>query len=315
MPKEERSIMRVLLANPRGFCAGVNMATEALEEAIVRFGVPLYVFHEIVHNTWVVEGFRRQGVIFVHDLAEIPPGSRVLFSAHGVSPAVRVEAKKRNLKTIDATCPLVEKVHREVLRYAEKGYRILLIGHAGHDEVVGVMGEAPECIQLITREEDVDRLSFPGDPPLAYLMQTTLSVTEAGKIVARLRSRFPRIVAPRSGDICFATQNRQEAVRRLSVEADLVLVVGSRSSSNSRRLAELAAERGTPAHLIDGPDDIDPAWLFEEQTVLLTAGASAPEKVVDACIGLLRWHFSVEVQERIVCEESVRFVLPKELRK
>ncbi len=302
------------MANPRGFCAGVNMATEALEEAIRRFGVPLYVFHEIVHNTWVVEGFRRKGVRFVEDLEEIPPGSRVLFSAHGVSPTIREQARRRDLRTIDATCPLVNKVHREVLRFARDGYRILLIGHAGHDEVVGVMGEAPESIHLITCLEDIDRLSFPKGTPLAYLMQTTLSVSEASTIVARIRERFPGVEAPRSGDICFATQNRQEAVRRLSRQADLVLVVGSANSSNSRRLAELASAEGVRSHLIDGPDAIDLEWLAAEQTVLLTAGASAPESVVQDCIALLRHHFPVDVQPRVVCEEKVRFVLPKELR-
>jgi len=232
--------MRILLASPRGFCAGVNMAIETLRLTIERFGTPTYVFHEIVHNKWVVNDFLQRGAIFVNDLTEVPEGKHVVFSAHGVSPEARRIAQQRNLQVIDATCPLVTKVHREALRLAEAGYTIVLIGHAGHDEVVGTMGEAPESMVLVENVEDVDGIDVDDPEKIAYLTQTTLSVVEANAIIERLRSRLPNIVGPRKEDICFATTNRQEAVRTLSQEADLVLVVGSQNSSNSKRLAELA---------------------------------------------------------------------------
>jgi 4-hydroxy-3-methylbut-2-enyl diphosphate reductase len=307
--------MRVILAAPRGFCAGVNMAIEALDLAIRAYGTPLYVFHEIVHNKWVVEGFRRQGVIFVDSLADVPPGAWVLYSAHGVPPEIRRQAADRGLHTIDATGPLVTKVHQEAIRFAQQGYTVFLIGHAGHDEVVGTMGEAPQSIRLVQTVDDVDRLD-PADPAkVAYLTQTTLSVDDATQIIERLRRRFPQIVGPPRDDICYATQNRQEAVRVLTVEADVVLVVGSQNSSNSRRLAELARSRGVRANLIDGPEDIDLGWFQGEETVVVTAGASAPESLVEQCVSLLRDRFHATVETHVVCEEHMRFALPKPLRK
>lgn len=306
--------MRILLASPRGFCAGVNMALESLQMALERFGSPVYVYHEIVHNKWVVQRFRGEGVVFVDDLGEVPAGAHLLYSAHGVSPEIRRQAERRGLKTIDATCPLVTKVHREAVRYAEKGYTIVLIGHEGHDEVVGTMGEAPGAIRLAGDVEDVDRLDIPDPDRVAYLTQTTLSVDDAERIIRRLKGRFPRIVGPPNEDICYATQNRQEAVRDLSQMADVTLVVGSQNSSNSQRLAELASAGGVSAHLVDGPDDIDPAWFGGHETVLITAGASAPETVVRQCVRFLESRFPTEVESRVLREEQVRFILPRELR-
>ena len=259
--QEGETTVQIILAAPRGFCAGVNMAIESLQQAIARWGTPIYVYHEIVHNHWVVEKFKDRGVVFVNDLAEVPPQARLLFSAHGVSPAVRQEVARRGLHAIDATCPLVTKVHREAVRFASEGYKIILIGHAGHDEVVGTMGEAPDAFRLVQNCDDVDRLDIDATTKPAYLTQTTISMLEAAEIIARLKQRFPRIVGPKKDDICYATQNRQEAVRRLAHEADIVLVVGSGSSSNSRRLAEMARSGRVPSHLIDGPADIDPAWF------------------------------------------------------
>lgn len=306
--------MRIILAGPRGFCAGVNMAIESLERAVRAFGTPIYVYHEIVHNRSVVDDFRRRGVVFVDDLAGVPEGSYLLYSAHGVSPTIRRQAEARRLVTIDATCPLVSKVHREAIRLAQQGYTIVLIGHQGHDEVVGTMGEAPESILLVGNVEDVDRLEVPQSGKLAYLTQTTLSVDDASRIIARLTERFPKIVGPARDDICYATQNRQEAVRRLAPEADFVLVVGSQSSSNSRRLTELARAGGVPAQLIDGASDIDPAWFSGGETVLITAGASAPETLVQDCVGYLKRRFGADVECRSLRKEKVRFQLPKPLR-
>jgi len=290
------------------------MAIESLELALEAFGPPIYVYHEIVHNQYVVSHFRDRGVTFVNDLAEVPEGATLLFSAHGVSPEVRRVARDRQLRAIDATCPLVTKVHLEAIKYAEAGYTILLIGHEGHDEVIGTMGEAPEAILLVETPDDVASLRVADEGKVAYLTQTTLSVDDANRIIARLKQRFPKIAAPPKEDICYATQNRQEAVSRLSAEADLVLVLGSQNSSNSQRLAELARERGIPAHLIDGPSDIDPAWFDGVDTVLVTAGASAPEVVVEACLDWLREHFHATVEPRSIREESVSFPLPRELR-
>jgi len=290
------------------------MAIESLELALEAFGAPVYVYHEIVHNKYVVDRFRSRGAVFVDDLAEVPPGANLLFSAHGVSPEVRQAARERNLRAIDATCPLVTKVHLEAVKYAKAGHTIVLIGHQGHDEVVGTMGEAPEAIVLVETPEDVDRLKVADESKIAYLTQTTLSVDDANRIIDRLRERFPQIAGPPKEDICYATQNRQEAVGQLSAEADLVLVLGSQNSSNSQRLAELARERGKPAYLIDGPADIDLAWFEPRQTVLVTAGASAPEAVVQQCIEFLQEHFGAEVDTRSIREENVYFPLPKELR-
>jgi 4-hydroxy-3-methylbut-2-enyl diphosphate reductase len=305
--------MKIILASPRGFCAGVNMAIETLELAIKLFGVPIYVYHEIVHNKHVVERFRAQGAVFVETLDEVPEGAQLLYSAHGVSPEIRRVSAERNLKTIDATCPLVIKVHLEAVRYAKDGYTIVLIGHEGHDEVIGTMGEAPEAIILVESPEDVDRLELSTDK-LAYLTQTTLSVDDANRIIARLKQRFPHIVGPPKEDICYATQNRQEAVRLLTREANVVLVLGSQNSSNSQRLAELATEAGVPAHLIDGPADIDLAWFSPQDTVLITAGASAPENVVEQCVKLLEERFGATTESRAIREEEVYFPLPKEFR-
>jgi 4-hydroxy-3-methylbut-2-enyl diphosphate reductase len=306
--------MKVLLASPRGFCAGVNMAIESLELALGAFGPPIYVYHEIVHNQYVVSHFRGRGVTFVNDLADVPTGATLLFSAHGISPEVRRAARERQLRAIDATCPLVIKVHLEAIRYAEAGYTILLIGHEGHDEVIGTMGEAPDAIVLVETPEDVADLQVADEGKVAYLTQTTLSVDDANRIISRLRERFPKIAAPPKDDICYATQNRQEAVSLLSQEAELVLVLGSQNSSNSQRLAELARERGKRAYLIDGTSDIDPGWFEGVETVLVTAGASAPEVVVEECLDWLRDRFGASVVVRSIREESVSFPLPRELR-
>ena len=307
--------MQIILASPRGFCAGVNMAIESLELAIEAFEAPIYVYHEIVHNRYVVERFTEQGVVFVDELNDVPRGATLLFSAHGVSPAIRRAAAERELRTIDATCPLVTKVHLEAIRYAKAGYTILLIGHEGHDEVIGTMGEAPDAIHLVESPEEVDSLVVADESKVAYLTQTTLSVDDAERIIGRLKARFKQITGPPKEDICYATQNRQEAVSILSAEVDIVLVLGSQNSSNSQRLAELAAERGIRARLIDGPDDIDLAWFDGTENVLVTAGASAPEVVVESCIALLKERFGATVESRSIREENVSFPLPKALRK
>ena len=306
--------MHILLASPRGFCAGVNMAIETLELSIKLFGTPVYVYHEIVHNRYVVETFRDKGAVFVDRLEDVPVGSHLLFSAHGVSPEVRRVAGERQLKTIDATCPLVTKVHLEAVRFARQGYKILLIGHEGHDEVVGTMGEAPDAFVLVESADHVDRLPFTATDKLAYLTQTTLSVDDANRIIDRLKVRFPHVVGPPKEDICYATQNRQEAVRQLAVGSNVVLVLGSQNSSNSQRLAELARENGVPAYLIDGAAEIDPAWFNGSETVLVTAGASAPESVVEECVELLKERFNATVEARSIRQEEVYFPLPRELR-
>lgn len=306
--------MKILLASPRGFCAGVNMAIETLETAIRLYGTPIYVFHEIVHNKHVVDRFVREGAVFVDRVEDVPEGAVLLFSAHGVAPEVRRVATQRRLNAIDATCPLVTKVHLEAIKYAKQGYRIMLIGHEGHDEVIGTIGQAPDAFTLVETAEQVETLPFGAGDKLAYLTQTTLSVDDASRIINRLKARFPQIIGPPKDDICYATQNRQEAVRLLSAGADIVLVLGSQNSSNSQRLAELAREGGISAHLIDGADEIDPSWFSGDETVLITAGASAPESVVQDCVRWLRERFSAVVEERTIREEEVYFPLPKELR-
>ena len=306
--------MKILLASPRGFCAGVNMAIETLETAIRLYGTPVYVFHEIVHNKHVVDRFVKEGAVFVNTVEEVPEGAVLLFSAHGVAPEVRKVAEARRLQAIDATCPLVTKVHLEAIKYAKQGYRIMLIGHEGHDEVIGTMGQAPDAFTLVETTEEVDALPFGPADKLAYLTQTTLSVDDASRIINRLKERFPQIVGPPKDDICYATQNRQEAVRLLSEGADVVIVLGSQNSSNSQRLAELARERGISAHLIDGANEINAAWFKGQETVVITAGASAPESVVQDCIAWLRTRYAAEVEERTIREEEVYFPLPKELR-
>ncbi len=306
--------MKVILANPRGFCAGVNMAIESLERSLDLFGAPLYVFHEIVHNKYVVERFRKRGVIFVEELAEVPEGAPLLYSAHGVSPQVRDESRARRLRAIDATCPLVTKVHLEAVKYARDGYTIILIGHEGHDEVIGTMGEAPHRMVLVETADDVERLDIGNPAKIAYLTQTTLSVDDANLVIDALRRKFPQIANAPKDDICYATQNRQEAVRELATRANLVIVLGSQNSSNSRRLAEIALSLGPKAHLIDGVAEIDTAWFEGVDTVLITAGASAPEDVVQEVIDYLERDHGATVVEEWVREESVHFPLPKTLR-
>jgi 4-hydroxy-3-methylbut-2-enyl diphosphate reductase len=306
--------MNILLASPRGFCAGVNMAIDTLDTALKLYGKPVYVFHEIVHNKHVVERFTREGAVFVDAVEDVPEGAVLLFSAHGVAPEVRRVADARRLRAIDATCPLVTKVHLEAIKYAKQGYHIMLIGHEGHDEVIGTMGQAPEAFTLVETAAEVDALPFGPQDKLAYLTQTTLSVDDASRIITRLKERFPQIVGPPKDDICYATQNRQEAVRLLSEDADLVLVLGSQNSSNSQRLAELAHERGIPSYLIDGANEIAPGWFRGDETVVITAGASAPESVVQDCVAWLKDRFGATVEERTIREEEVYFPLPKELR-
>jgi 4-hydroxy-3-methylbut-2-en-1-yl diphosphate reductase len=306
--------MRIILAAPRGFCAGVNMAIDSLDLTLQKFGPPVYVYHEIVHNQYVVSTFRDKGAVFVDSLDEVPEGSVLLFSAHGVSPEIREHARARKLNALDATCPLVTKVHLEAIKYAQDGYTIILIGHEGHDEVIGTMGEAPEAIILVENEADVDRLVIANESKLAYLTQTTLSVDDANRIIQRLRARFPRIESPPKEDICYATQNRQEAVRTLTSAADVIVVLGSQNSSNSQRLRELAAEDGKQAFLVDGPQDLDLSAFHEASIVLITAGASAPESVVQATIDCLVEKFGATVEVQQVREESVKFPLPKPLR-
>jgi 4-hydroxy-3-methylbut-2-enyl diphosphate reductase len=306
--------VKIILANPRGFCAGVNMAIESLDRALQLFGAPLYVYHEIVHNRPVVERFRKRGVVFVDDISQIPEGAHVLYSAHGVAPAIREASVQRRLHAIDATCPLVTKVHLEAMRFAREGYTIILIGHEGHDEVLGTMGEAPANIRLVQDTADVERLDLPADAKVAYLTQTTLSVDDAEVIIAALRRRFPHIVGPSRDDICYATQNRQEAVKDLVPESDIVLVLGSQNSSNSMRLAEIAQSYRKQAYLVDGVGEIDDRWFQPGDTVLITAGASAPEEVVEECVAHLQNHFGASVESRTVREEHVSFPLPRELR-
>jgi 4-hydroxy-3-methylbut-2-en-1-yl diphosphate reductase len=306
--------MHVILANPRGFCAGVNMAVEALETALATFGTPLYVYHEIVHNRPVVERFRARGVVFVDAIEDVPEGGTVLYSAHGVSPVIRETSTRRRLRAIDATCPLVTKVHAEAIRYAKDGYTIVLIGHEGHDEVVGTMGEVPHSILLVENEADVARLPLGADAKVAYLTQTTLSVDETTGIIAALKRKYPQIVGPAKSDICYATQNRQEAVRDLSASARVVLVLGSQNSSNSARLADLGRRDGRTAYLIDTVKDVRDEWFRPDDVVLVTAGASAPEETVQQVINHLRTRFGATVEERTVREEHVSFPLPRELR-
>ena len=283
--------MQIILAEPRGFCTGVTRAVQSLENAVEQFGAPIYVYHEIVHNTWIVEDFRRKGVIFVDTVDEVPEGSRLMFSAHGVSPEIREIANERSLKTIDATCPLVKKVHDCAFDYALKGYKIILIGHRNHDEIVGVVGEVPDSIWVVENEAEIDALTFDRDEKLAYLTQTTLDVTETFQQIERLKTRFPQIVGPPLSNICGATQRRQDAVRELCPQADMVIVVGSLSSSNSRRLAEQAEKLGVRSFLVDGADEIPLHEFTGNETVLLTAGASAPEHLVQECVNLLKERF------------------------
>ena len=303
------------IAAPRGFCAGVDRAVRIVEVALEKFGAPVYVRHEIVHNKYVVESFKEKGAIFVDHLEEVPIGSVLLFSAHGVSPEIRRVAQERNLNAIDATCPLVTKVHLEAVKYAREGYTIFLIGHEGHDEVIGTMGEAPDSMILVEDVEGVDALEIANDAKVAYLTQTTLSVDDANRIIEKLKSRFVNLVNPPKEDICYATQNRQEAVKKIATQADICFVLGSQNSSNSQRLRELAEDEGVTAYLVDGAADLKVEWLDNVETVFMTAGASAPEAVVNECIEWLVQRYGATVEPVIVREEHVSFPLPKKLRK
>ena len=305
--------MKVYLANPRGFCAGVDRAIEIVERVIERFGAPIYVRHEVVHNRFVVENLRAKGAIFVEELDQVPDGATVVFSAHGVARVVADEAARRGLRVFDATCPLVTKVHNEVVQHRKRGAEIVLIGHAGHPEVVGTMGQTTEGMHLVVSVDDVANISVKDETNLAYVTQTTLSVSDTAKIVTALKERFPRITGPRRDDICYATQNRQDAVRFLAGKVDIMLVVGSRNSSNSNRLREVAEGEGVRAHMIDGPDDIRREWLSGARIVGLTAGASAPETLVQQVVTRLREWGAVISEEYAGNEERVVFSLPRDL--
>jgi 4-hydroxy-3-methylbut-2-enyl diphosphate reductase len=306
---------KLLLAAPRGYCAGVDRAVQTVERALELYGAPVYVRKEIVHNKHVVEQLRERGAVFVEELDDtVPEGAVTVFSAHGVSPAVHADASERGLQTIDATCPLVTKVHREALKFASEGYTIVLIGHDGHEEVEGTMGEAPEHIVLVETEADVDALDVPDPDKLAYISQTTLSVDETRAIINRLRERFPNITGPRTDDICYATTNRQAAVKQMAALCDLVLVIGSRNSSNSNRLVEVARELGAESHLIDNEAQVEEAWLQDKRVVGITSGASAPEELVQRLVAFFRDRGTDTVEEFQVVQEDVRFMLPKAIR-
>jgi 4-hydroxy-3-methylbut-2-enyl diphosphate reductase len=305
--------MDVLLANPRGFCAGVDRAIAIVEQALARFGAPIYVRHEVVHNRYVVDDLRRKGAVFVESLDEIPDGATVVFSAHGVSRVVRAAAAARGLRVFDATCPLVTKVHAEVGKMREQGREIVMIGHAGHPEVEGTMGQCDDGVYLVESPEDVPRLVVRDPSRLAYVTQTTLSVDDAATVVAALKARFPDIVGPKKDDICYATQNRQDAVKLMSSEVDAVIVVGSLNSSNSNRLREVAAHRGVPAYMVDSADDLRPEWLEGRARIGVTAGASAPELLVREVVARLRALGAQSVDELSGVVERVVFPLPKGL--
>jgi 4-hydroxy-3-methylbut-2-en-1-yl diphosphate reductase len=305
---------KVLLAAPRGYCAGVDRAVQTVEHALDLYGEPVYVRKEIVHNKHVVHELEKRGAIFVEEETEVPEGQMVVFSAHGVAPSVHANAKKRQLRTIDATCPLVTKVHVEARKFAAEGYTIVLIGHEGHEEVEGTTGEAPERTVLVQTENDVDTLEVDDPNRIAYITQTTLSVDETSSIVARLKEKFPNAVGPKTDDICYATTNRQQAVKALATECDLVLVIGSTNSSNSNRLVEVAREHGADSYLIDNHLQVDEAWLEGVETVGITSGASAPEELVERLVELFRERGANDISELKVVDEDVRFMLPGEIR-
>lgn len=312
---EEQTVgqKKIVLLTPRGFCAGVVRAIDVVKIALETYGAPIYVRKEIVHNKHVVDELRDLGAIFVEELEEAPSGARVIFSAHGVSPAVRTQAKALNLNVIDATCPLVTKVHLEAVKFARKGYTIILIGHENHDEVIGTLGEAPDAMILVQTVEDVDKLVIADESKMAYLTQTTLSLDETSHIVKRLRERFPQVEGPHSQDICYATENRQVAVKAVAPLTDLLLVVGSRNSSNSQRLVEVCRKEGRPAYLVDDENDVKTEWFDGVNTVSITAGASAPEHLVERLIDFLRANGYGTLETLEVKEEDVRFSLPPEL--
>ena len=306
--------MQIILANPRGFCAGVERAIAIVERAIEKFGAPVYVRHEVVHNRFVCDDLRKKGAIFIEDLGEVPPGNTVIFSAHGVPKSVREEADKRGLKVFDATCPLVTKVHLEVGRMRKEGREIIMIGHKGHPEVEGTMGQSPEGMHLVETAADVDEIRVRDAQRLAYVTQTTLSVDDAEKVVSALKQRFPEIVGPKHDDICYATQNRQDAVKALATQTDIVFVVGSQSSSNSNRLREVAELLGAKAYLVDHADQIDPSWLQGVSRIGVTAGASAPEVLVKNVVARLTADGKQTIRQLDGVEENVTFALPKELQ-
>ncbi len=305
---------RVRLAAPRGYCAGVDRAVETVERALDMHGPPVYVRKEIVHNKHVVEQLSERGAIFVEEETEVPEGELVVFSAHGVSPAVHENAAARQLRTIDATCPLVTKVHVSARKFADQGYTIIMIGHAGHEEVEGTMGEAPEAITLVETIDDADSVEVPDPEHVAFITQTTLSVDETAEIIDRLRERFPKIVSSKSEDICYATTNRQIAVKELAAQCDLVLVIGSTNSSNSNRLVEVARDHGADSHLIDNASQVQEDWLEGAETVGITSGASAPEELVSELVEFFRDRGTDDIAELKTVDESVRFMLPKKIR-
>jgi 4-hydroxy-3-methylbut-2-enyl diphosphate reductase len=305
---------KILLATPRGYCAGVDRAVQTVEHALELYGAPVYVRKEIVHNKHVVAQLRERGAIFVESETEVPPGATAVFSAHGVAPSVHENAKDRRLNVIDATCPLVTKVHREAVKFAAEDYTIVMIGHEGHEEVEGTMGEAPDRIVLVQSEEDVQALEVDDPTRIAYISQTTLSVDETRSIILALRERFPAIVGPRTDDICYATTNRQAAVKQLAVECDLVLVIGSRNSSNSNRLVEVAREHGAASHLIDNASQVNEEWLEGVSVLGVSSGASAPEELVQGLVQLFRDRGVTDIQELEVVREDTRFMLPKSIR-
>jgi 4-hydroxy-3-methylbut-2-enyl diphosphate reductase len=306
---------KLLLAAPRGYCAGVDRAVQTVERALELYGPPVYVRKEIVHNKHVVEQLRERGAIFVEEESQVPEGETVVFSAHGVAPSVHAGAEARGLVTIDATCPLVTKVHVEAKKFANQGYTIVLIGHQGHEEVEGTMGEAPDHIVLIETEDDVDQLEVDDPNKIAYISQTTLSVDETSAIINKLRERFPNIIGPRTDDICYATTNRQMAVRQMAPHCDLVLVIGSANSSNSNRLVEVARDHGAESHLIDNESQVREEWLDGKRVVGITSGASAPEELVKRLVNWFRERGTEHVEEFDVIQEDVRFMLPKEIRR
>jgi 4-hydroxy-3-methylbut-2-enyl diphosphate reductase len=308
------TVEKLLLAAPRGYCAGVDRAVQTVERALEMNGAPVYVRKEIVHNKHVVSTLRERGAIFVDEQTEVPEGAVCVFSAHGVAPSVRAGAEERRLRTIDATCPLVTKVHREATRFAQDGYTVVLVGHEGHEEVEGTMGEAPEQIVLVQSERDVEQLELEDPERVAYITQTTLAVDETSAIVKRLRERFPSIVGPRTDDICYATTNRQAAVKQMADSCDLVLVIGSRNSSNSARLVEVARDCGTDAHLIDSAEEVREQWLEGMRVVGISSGASAPDHLVQDLVDLFRARGVRDVSEVHVINEDVRFMLPKPIR-
>jgi 4-hydroxy-3-methylbut-2-en-1-yl diphosphate reductase len=314
MTAMRNTVEKLLLAAPRGYCAGVDRAVQTVERALEMHGAPVYVRKEIVHNKHVVEGLRERGAIFVDEATEVPEGAVCVFSAHGVAPSVREGAVQRSLRTIDATCPLVTKVHREAVRFAEQGYTIVLVGHDGHEEVEGTMGEAPERILLVQDEGDVDELEVDDPDRIAYVTQTTLAVDETSSILARLRERFPNIVGPRTDDICYATTNRQAAVKQMASSCDLLLVIGSRNSSNSVRLVEVARDCGTAAHLIDNAGEVREEWLEGVRVLGISSGASAPENLVQQLVAMFRARGVSDISEFDVIREDVRFMLPKQIR-